>query len=344
MVDKNNTPIIDTNFTADDEKNLKQKYNREAALTRPDKDAALEEKIMAAWSGEARFKICDTRIVEQFKMDGVGLRANITQREKNNKKEKSTSYSLSVEVCYHDLYEIHQAVPFASTKERSLNEEFNQKRASSLQIGTYNSLEALKSAFTELNREFLLVLSEAGAENGRLEVQNGSYSIINDDSDTQLGNFSDALKLARQIQYLRLLDTDEYLNYGQARLALIQPILQDNNLELDIMREYVFGNETTQYKASSDEHHDLGRFQLANVSADMAAVLTSYKSIHAQDSQVFNGSITGRLLQRHFFNRIFDAAAELGLIGAEKREHLVPQITQYKNIPLFGNSYFAPTA
>tara|TARA_R110002124_G_scaffold64985_2_gene177350 strand:- start:158022 stop:159056 length:1035 start_codon:yes stop_codon:yes gene_type:complete len=344
MVDKNNKPIIDTNFTADDEKRLKQEFDRKQANAQADKNAALEDKIMAAWHGQARFKICDTRIVEQFKMDGIGLRAGITQSEKHTKKSKTTSYALSVEVCYHDLYELHKAAPFKSEKERSLSEEFNQKRASSLQIGQYDSLESLKHAFTELNREFLLVLSEAGAENSRLEVTNGAYSIINENSDTQAGNFSDALKLARQIQYLRLLDTDEYLNYGQARLALIQPILQDNNLELDVMREYVFGNETTHYKASNDEHHDLGRFQIMNVSADMAAVLTSYKSIHAQDSQVFNGSVTGRLLQRHFFNRIFDAAAELGLIGAEKREHLVPQITQYRNVPLIGNSYFAPAA
>jgi hypothetical protein len=344
MVNKNNKPIIDTNFTADDEKKLKQEFDRKKALARADKDAALEDKIMAAWNGNARFKICDTRIVEQFKMDGIGLCGRITQSETHNKKSKSTSYALSVEACYHDLYELHQTAPFASARERSLSEEFNQKRATSLQIGKYDSLEALKSAFTELNREFLLVLSEAGAENSRLEVKNGAYHIISDDSDIQAGNFSDALKLAQQIQYLRLLDTDEYLNYGQARLALIQPILQDNNLELDIMRQYVFGNETTHYKASNDEHHDLGRFQLMNVSADMAAVLTSYKSIHAQDSQVFNGSITGRLLQRHFFNRIFDAAAELGLIGEEKREHLVPLITQYRNVPLCGNSYFAPAA
>lgn len=340
--DKNNKdkPLIDIDFTPEEEERLKREFRQEYGRALAKKREALSEKIMNAWNGNAKFKLCDTRIVDMYTIDGLGLTARISESES----PRGSAYGLSVEVNYSDLYDLHDKLPFKSKEERSLSEEFNQKRATVIQIATYDSLDELQKKFKSLNDEFLFVLLEAGAEGSRLDIQNGAYILRENDIESPANKFSDALKIARQIQYIRLLDTDEDINYGQARLALIQPILLDTGLELNVERKYVFTNEATEYKAIDDDHRDLGRYQIMNTESDLSAIMTAYKSLHAQDSQVYHGTLTGNLLQQHFFNRVFDAAAEIGLVSEKIRERIVPHITHYKGINLAGGSEFKPAA
>lgn len=273
-------------------------------------------------------------------LEGIVLKGKVSESENSYRVpgqktvEKGTAFTLSVEVDYKQLWTRNDEKRADAESEDTFWLDYKQKRASSLTIGEFSSIEDAQNYLNDLEKMFLHVIAEQGAENTSIAESNDDV-IFTADTEASKQTYSDALKTARTAHIFNKAAKGETLLHREA-LNYIDTIVRVTGVDCEIEAgaKKVRHNRDHRY----DFGHDIGILTLINNGEQEPAGLQfeAYEPGALNTSERFNGAATGESLQTVFTNWVVDAAKERGTIDAETHSKLRGQVTEIAGVALQG--------
>lgn len=277
---------------------------------------------------------------EHHELEGTVLKGKVSETDVSYKVpgqktiEKTTAFSLSVEVDYKQLWARNEERRADVESEDTFWLDYKQKRASSLMIGDFASVEEAQNYLNDLEKMFLHVVAEQGAESTSVAEENDDV-VFTADTEASQQTYSDALKTARTAHIFNKAAKGAELSHREA-LNYVDTIVRLTGIDCDIEA----GNKKVRHNRDHryDFGHDVGILTLINNGEQEPAGLQfeGYEPGALNMSERFNGAATGESLQTVFTDWVADAAKERGTIDAETHSKLRGQVTEIAGVSLQG--------
>lgn len=247
-----------------------------------------------------------------------------------------TRFMLTAEPDYKKLWTANVEKKDDAENEDTYWLDFAQKRAGSFIIGHFASLEEAQSYLDNLDKMFMHVLAEQGAEGTLLSVANNRLSI---GTNTEASNqkYSDALNTARVAHTFNRVAKNEPLSHDEA-LRYMMTVVHEVGIDCSIEPGSKGIYHTQDHNFIFDT--DIGEFMLKDkgLSDTPGLVFIGTPPAARSEPQVlFEGEATAETLKETFTNRVAEAARSAGLIDENKFEKLHDGVSEIAGLPLHSN-------